>query len=810
MSRFAFSIPVFILSAFLPVATDAACTTPAGVEGEVVYNTDYATMQFCDGTNWISMAASGTTTTLQDPRIGALSGSNFCTSNAGGTQIVCATPSINLATQVTGNLPVNKLNGGTSASATTYWRGDGTWSAITETDPKIGSLTGDNFCSANAAGTAVVCTTASINIANLNTTGTASATTYLRGDGTWASPSQWANGTSGAIYYNGGNVGIGTASPGSLLSIGSNFQVDAAGNTTTNGTIWSGATANAGAIRIGSHGLTIQQNPTLPYQLLVTSHMSIASNAMFGVGGPAVNYNAATIYAESTSMVPLALIGYAGQTGDLLQAHLSGANFGSLLRLTSGGNLGINLNSASPPINRLDVNGGVGIGAYAAASAAPINGLIVSGNVGIGTTAPGSALDVKGTIRLSGATSGYVGFAPAAAAGSETYTLPSADGTSGQVLSTNGAGVLSWATVSGAGSGGGYVESTEQTVPTSGSSVSFSHGLGATPIKVQAVLRCKTADLGYSVGDEVDVTNNSWFNTIAASTSANATQVSWAVTSTGGYGPLIPRKNDGYPMTATSLSDWRLVLRAWPPTSVGASTVTSSNAGQVAYFQNTGTTVVGTSTMNISGGNVGIGTTVPGQKLSVAGTIESTIGGVKFPDGTTQITAATGAAGIKGFKLITSSGTYTPSTGATNALVVLAGGGGGGECGTNSYGGGGGEVAVGIFSAVSTAVTIGAAGSYGYSGSAGGQSTFGTMTARGGNGAVNGTSAGNGGTGGTGGLYRISGQAGGNGTGEGGAAWLLGAGGANTSSIGFGSGGAAIGCSAASNGKPGVAMIMEF
>ncbi|TSD02974.1 MAG: hypothetical protein Athens071416_365 [Parcubacteria group bacterium Athens0714_16] len=41
-------------------------------------------------------------------------------------------------------------------------------------------------------------------------------------------------------------------------------------------------------------------------------------------------------------------------------------------------------------------------------------------------------------------------------------------------------------------------------------------------------------------------------------------------------------------------------------------------------------------------GNVGIGTTAPGEKLSVAGVIESTTGGFKFPDGTTQITASTG------------------------------------------------------------------------------------------------------------------------------------------------------------------------
>ena len=69
-----------------------------------------------------------------------------------------------------------------------------------------------------------------------------------------------------------------------------------------------------------------------------------------------------------------------------------------------------------------------------------------SGKVGIGTNDPGSALDVKGTLRLSGSTSGYVGFAPAPAAGGTTYTLPSADGASSQVLQTSGGGILSWAT----------------------------------------------------------------------------------------------------------------------------------------------------------------------------------------------------------------------------------------------------------------------------------------------------------------------------------------------------------------------------
>jgi len=72
--------------------------------------------------------------------------------------------------------------------------------------------------------------------------------------------------------------------------------------------------------------------------------------------------------------------------------------------------------------------------------------VVYQGNVGVNQRVPGSTLDVKGTLRLSGSTSGYVGFSPAAAAGSTTYTLPTADGTNGQMLSTNGTATLSWAT----------------------------------------------------------------------------------------------------------------------------------------------------------------------------------------------------------------------------------------------------------------------------------------------------------------------------------------------------------------------------
>jgi len=54
-------------------------------------------------------------------------------------------------------------------------------------------------------------------------------------------------------------------------------------------------------------------------------------------------------------------------------------------------------------------------------------------------------------------------------------------------------------------------------------------------------------------------------------------------------------------------------------------------------------------------GNVGIGTTSPNSKLEVAGIIHATSGGFRFPDGTTQITAATG--GENAWSLTGNSGT---------------------------------------------------------------------------------------------------------------------------------------------------------
>jgi hypothetical protein len=63
--------------------------------------------------------------------------------------------------------------------------------------------------------------------------------------------------------------------------------------------------------------------------------------------------------------------------------------------------------------------------------------ILANGNVGVGTTTPTEKLDITGNIKTTGTV--RVG----------AYTLPNTDGLSGQVLQTNGTGVINWQTPAG-------------------------------------------------------------------------------------------------------------------------------------------------------------------------------------------------------------------------------------------------------------------------------------------------------------------------------------------------------------------------
>lgn len=224
-----------------------------------------------------------------------------------------------------------------------------------------------------------------------------------------------------------------------------------------------------------------------------------------------------------------------------------------------------------------------------------------AGNVGIGTTTPGAPLDVKGAIRLSGATSGYAGFQPATNAGSTVWTLPAADGSSGQVLSTNGSGVLSWASAGSSSPAGANKQIQYNSSGSFGASANFAWDNTLTTLNIGATP-------GWSASENAIIINK-------ATSSNNKIKL---LNSASGAG------SNSAGVEFSFVSQDALV---WNYQATGKLIFGTNNTERVRIDQS---------------GNVGIGTTSPGQALSVAGTIESTSGGFKFPDGTTQATASNG------------------------------------------------------------------------------------------------------------------------------------------------------------------------
>ncbi|MDB5282925.1 MAG: hypothetical protein JWO06_2000, partial [Bacteroidota bacterium] len=162
-------------------------------------------------------------------------------------------------------------------------------------------------------------------------------TSDANGNATWVAPASiapvsWT--TSGADIYNSnsGNVGINTSSPGEKLSV---VSID-----------------NSEATNIASfNAQNLTQGVTIGYDLIRKTGTSTNSDLKIDAAG----------------------------TGNLL------------LQNNSTGNTGIGTGS---PVNKLDVKGGVAIGAdYAGVNTATANGLLVEGNIGVGVT-PNEKLSV--------------------------------------------------------------------------------------------------------------------------------------------------------------------------------------------------------------------------------------------------------------------------------------------------------------------------------------------------------------------------------------------------------------------------------
>lgn len=166
--------------------------------------------------------------------------------------------------------------------------------------------------------------------------------------------------------------------------------------------------------------------PTIIVTGLLTANVNYQLPA--GVGGQWVVFNNTTGAFTIT---------FSSATGGGTSAVIS-QGFRSLI-YCDGTNVALGITSPSNPggsTGQIQFNSG---GLFAGSALLTFDGT----NVALG---PNSRLDLRSTLRLQGSTSGFVGLTVPAAAGSTTYTLPSADGSNGQVLTTNGSGALSWST----------------------------------------------------------------------------------------------------------------------------------------------------------------------------------------------------------------------------------------------------------------------------------------------------------------------------------------------------------------------------
>lgn len=105
-----------------------------------------------------------------------------------------------------------------------------------------------------------------------------------------------------------------------------------------------------------------------------------------------------------------------------------------------------------------------------------------------------------------------------------------------------------------------YFQSAQQSL--TGGNLTIAHGLGRTPVLTHSILKCITAELGYSIGDEVvlppSADINSGATPIGCSVWVDSTNVKVGYT-----GAIELVRADSGAVANITLASWRLIVRVW-------------------------------------------------------------------------------------------------------------------------------------------------------------------------------------------------------------------------------------------------------
>jgi len=294
-----------------------------------------------------------------------------------------------------------------------------------------------------------------------------------------------------AAVFAGGNVGIGTITPGYQLLVTKNTEALTDADLPHIRVANSNSDQEDGSIKGNVAVVSVSANSegagkvegwlTASYQSdsiigtgvdfrVVTNHnfniwtnntkrMTVLNTGQVGIGTttPSSPFTVAPSNATQSSVTSAINIGTASGTVPLsMRVDTLDSGYPTLIWLqTKSGDIGYINSGTYNSVGSLTFGSSTGkqIAMYTNdAYSAPTMLLDTSGRVGIGTVAPSTLLQLGttgklGTLGFAGSTSGLVTVQPAAAAGTWTLTLPTSAGTNGYVLSTNGSGVTTWSAV---------------------------------------------------------------------------------------------------------------------------------------------------------------------------------------------------------------------------------------------------------------------------------------------------------------------------------------------------------------------------